>query len=207
MGEQEGHIFENVHLTNTTGANLNWGMQKARFLKDETPGDNVVELVFILYGTPDSTNWNDGVEKTLTLENLHLSPVDDPEPTVLNGTWSFQLSHFYQSQTANVDTTGAVWLDADHQNTITLEYLQISPLSVTYRLHCTDSSQIPLDDVGIDLVLQDGSVISLGMGNGTFGPDFMESTQAFETPIPLNQIDHIQFGNCSLSLPDSDRTT
>ena len=206
MGELEGHIFEDIRLSDTaSGTALNWGMQKARFLEDETPGDNIFELVFILYGTPGSANWNDGTEKTLTLERLHLEPdVGTTEgAVVLDGTWEFQLSHFYQSQAVEVDTDGAVWSDPDHPNTITLDYLQLSPLSVSYRLHCTDSSLIPKNDIGIDLVLRDGSIFSLSMGNGTFGPDFMEGVVAFDTPIPLERIDYIRFQEHMLHLPQN----
>ena len=51
MGEQEDHIAHGVGLVDAdTGERLNWGMQKARFLPDDTPGDNSLELVFMLLG-------------------------------------------------------------------------------------------------------------------------------------------------------------
>ena len=205
MVEAEGHVFEGVVLTDAaTGEDLNWGMQKARFLPDETPGDNVIELVFILYGTPNSVNWNDGSEKILTLRRLHLEPTDSgQEPMVLDGTWEFRLSHFYQSHTVEADVDGVIWEDTVHQNTLTLDYLQISPLGVTYRITCTDTMQVPMDDVGIDLLLDDGTLLSLGMGNGTIGPDYLESTWTFDAPIPLDRIDSILFGSESLTLPAS----
>ena len=205
MGEGEGYIFEGVtFIDTTTGEALDWGMQKARFLPDETPGDNVMELVFILYGSPNSVNWNDGSEKTLTLRRLHLEPMDgEQEPMVLDGMWEFQLSHFYQSQSVDVDVDGIVWEDTANQNTLTLDYLRISPLGVTYRIACTDAMKVPMDDVGIDLLLDDGTLLSLGMGNGTFGPDYLESTWTFDAPIPLDRIDAILFGNQTLTLPGS----
>ena len=205
MAEAEDHVFEGVTLTDAaTGETPDWGMQKARFLPDETPGDNVMELVFILYGSPNSVNWNDGSEKALTLRRLRLEPADcGQEPLVLDGTWEFQLSHFYQSKSVDVDVDGVVWEDTTNRNTLTLDYLRISPLGVTYRITCTDTMQVPMDDVGIDLLLDDGTLLSLGMGNGTFGPDYLESTWTFDAPIPLDRIDAVLFGNQALTLPGS----
>ena len=68
MGEQEDHIAHDVELVDAdTGERLNWGMQKARFLPDDTPGDNSLELVFMLLGGPNGANWVDGTSKTLTI--------------------------------------------------------------------------------------------------------------------------------------------
>ena len=70
-GEQEDHIAHDVELVDAdTGERLNWGMQKARFLPDDTPGDNSLELVFMLLGGPNGANWVDGTSKTLTITGL-----------------------------------------------------------------------------------------------------------------------------------------
>lgn len=75
MGEQEDHIAHGVGLVDAdTGERLNWGMQKARFLPDDTPGDNSLELVFMLLGGPNGANWVDGTSKTLTITDLILCP-------------------------------------------------------------------------------------------------------------------------------------
>ncbi len=75
MGEQEDHIAHDVELVDAdTGERLNWGMQKARFLPDDTPGDNSLELVFMLLGGPNGANWVDGTSKTLTITGLILCP-------------------------------------------------------------------------------------------------------------------------------------
>ena len=76
MGEQEDHIAHGVGLVDAdTGERLNWGMQKARFLPDDTPGDNSLELVFMLLGGPNGANWVDGTSKTLTITDLHLTVI------------------------------------------------------------------------------------------------------------------------------------
>lgn len=207
MGEQEDHVFLDVELRDTqTGDRLNWGMQKARFLPDSTPGDHVVELVFLLYGWPGGVNWNDGAEKTLYLSDLLLYPDvthQSGDYVLLEGDWSFDLTHFYQSQAVEVDTGGATYVERSTSNTLTLESLALSPLSASYRIRCTDSSLISSDHTGISLVLTDGTTVPLSCGLGTFGPDFMEGVTAFDSPIPLDQIDHVLFGDLPLSLPDS----
>ena len=88
MGEQEDHIAYDVELVNTqTGEQLNWGFQKARFLPDDTPGDNSLELVFMLLGFPRGANWIDGTQKTLTITGLGLHP-GGVESMHLEGAWS-----------------------------------------------------------------------------------------------------------------------
>ena len=64
-------------------------MQKARFLPDDTPGDNSLELVFMLLGGPNGANWVDGTSKTLTITDLILCPrePEDAEKTYLEGEW------------------------------------------------------------------------------------------------------------------------
>ena len=198
LAEQEGHIFMDVGLKEEkTGQLLNWGMQKACFLSDSTPEDNKTELVFMLLGSPDSANWNDGTAKTLTLTNLMLP--SGSQNVVLEGTWRFDLAHSYQSKQVTVDTTGATYENA--AGVYTLESLSLSPLSATFRISATDATTIPLDDVGIDVVLTDGSTTSLSCGVGTFGPDALEGNDSFDVPISLEEVEYIRFGPCTLTLP------
>lgn len=214
MREQEDHVFLNVSLRDTqTGELLNWGMQKARFLPDNSLGDNVVELVFMLYGNPDSANWNDGVPKTLYLSDLLLYPDvtrQSGEYVLLEGDWSFEVSHFYQSREIEVDAGGAERWDPERERMVTLEELKLSPLSASFTLSYPAEGSWPFTQFEIELVCRDGSSIVVDGGNGfsDFGPDgqggrdYFYGVHAFDAPIPLDQIDHIQFGAYKLLLPE-----
>ena len=166
-------MFLDVDLRDTaTGERLDWGVQKARFLPDSTPGDNVVELVFILYGWPGGVNWNDGVSKTLYLTDLALIPregTSGEKPMILEGTWSFALDHLYRSKILEVDPAGAVRLDTETQAMVTLESLTLSPLSVSFTLsYPPDAGSF----VHYELVLvcKDGSTVTINGANGYGDP-------------------------------------
>ena len=279
MGEQEDHIAHGVELVDAdTGERLNWGMQKARFLPDDTPGDNSLELVFMLLGGPNGANWVDGTSKTLTITDLILCPrePEDAGKTYLEGEWSFSLDSFYQGKEVEIntigavrwdeetermvtlegltlsplaasytisypveeswefvdlqlelvykdgssvtidggsgkgshgpdgqggtDTAGAVWYDETHQNTLVLEKLSFSSLSLTYRIHYDTPESATLADTGIRLVLADGTEIPVDGGSGTAGGTFMEGTTYFDAPVPLERVDHVLFGDIRVEL-------
>ena len=217
MGEGEDHIAYDVELVNTqTGERLDWGFQKARFLPDDTPGDNSLELVFMLLGFPRGANWIDGVPKTLTITGLGLHP-GGVESMHLEGEWSFSLDGFYPSKAVEVDTIGAARWDETTERMVALEGLTLSPLSAAF----TTSYPTRGDERGvftnleIELVFQDGStvVIDGGSGNTSPGPDgeggvvYFTGVHSFDTPLDLTQLDHIQFGEYRLELPGAPRQT
>lgn len=217
-GEQEAHIAHNVQLVNTqTGEQLNWGMQKARFLPDDTPGDNTLELVFMLLGFPRGANWIDGTSKTLTITDLLLQPreAEDAGMMYLEGEWSFSLDGFYPSKAVEVNTIGATRWDETTERMVTLEGLTLSPLSAAFTTSYPtwgDEGGV-FTSIEIELVFQDGStvVIDGGSGNTSPGPDGQGGTEyftgvhSFDTPLDLTQLDHIQFGEYRLELPDAPR--
>ena len=85
------------------------------------------------------------------------------------------------------DTAEAVWYDETHQNTLVLEKLSFSSLSLTYRMHYDTPESATLADTGIRLVLADGTEIPVDGGSGTAGGTFMEGTTYFLTrPVPWN---------------------
>ena len=214
MGTQEDHVFMDVNLRDTEiGEVLDWGMQKARFLPDDTPGDNVVELVFMLYGKPGGANWNDGISKTLCLTDLRLdsSVTQSPEKSVvLEGNWSFELNNIYQSKIVEVDPAGATRWDTESETNVTLESLTVSPLSLSFtRSYPADVG--PFVHYQFEIVCQDGSAAAINGANGfgdpgsdgTGGLNYFYGVSAFDIPIPLDRIDHIQFGDYSLALPET----
>lgn len=217
MGEQEDHIAHDVELVDAdTGERLNWGMQKARFLPDDTPGDNSLELVFMLLGSPRGVNWIDGTSKILTIYDLGLYP-DDGGDMRLEGEWSFSLDGFYPSKAVEVNPIGATRWDERTERMVTLEGLTLSPLAASF----TTSYPTWGDERGIlalaeiELVFQDGSTVSFdcGSGNTSQGPDgeggvvYFTGVYSFDAPLDLTQLDHIQFGEYRLELPDAPRQT
>jgi len=214
MGTQEDHVFQDVDLRDTaTGERPDWGIQKARFLPDSTPGDNVLELVFILYGRPGGINWNDGVSKTLYLTNLVLSPresTSEGEDMVLEGTWGFAMDHLYQSKSLEVDPAGAARLDTETQAMVTLESLTLSPLSVSFTLSYPPNAD-HFVHYELTLVCKDGSAVTINGANGYGDPgpdgpggqDYFYGVSAYDIPIPLEQIDHIHFGDHSIFLSET----
>ena len=98
------------------------------------------------------------------------------------------------------DTAGAVWYDETHQNTLVLEKLSFSSLSLPYRIHYDTPESATLADTGIRLVLADGTEIPVDGGSGTAGGTFMEGTTYFDAPVPLERVDHVLFGDIRVEL-------
>ena len=98
------------------------------------------------------------------------------------------------------DTAEAVWYDETHQNTLVLEKLSFSSLSLTYRIHYDTPESATLADTGIRLVLADGTEIPVDGGSGTAGGTFMEGTTYFDAPVPLERVDHVLFGDIRVEL-------
>lgn len=211
MGEQEDHIAHDVELVDAdTGERLNWGMQKARFLPDDTPGDNSLELVFMLLGGPNGANWVDGTSKTLTITGLILCPrePEDAEKTYLEGEWSFSLDSFYQGKEVEINTIGAVRWDEETERMVTLEGLTRSPLAASYTISYPVEESWEFVDLQLELVYKDGSSVTIdgGGGKGSHGPDgqggtdYFTGVRNFDAPLDLRELDHLQYGGCCLEI-------
>ena len=211
MGEQEDHIAHGVGLVDAdTGERLNWGMQKARFLPDDTPGDNSLELVFMLLGGPNGANWVDGTSKTLTITDLILCPrePEDAEKTYLEGEWSFSLDSFYQGKEVEINTIGAVRWDEETERMVTLEGLTRSPLAASYTISYPVEESWEFVDLQLELVYKDGSSVTIdgGGGKGSHGPDgqggtdYFTGVRNFDAPLDLRELDHLQYGGCRLEI-------
>lgn len=216
MGEQEDHIAHGVELVDAdTGERLNWGMQKARFLPDDTPGDNSLELVFMLLGGPNGANWVDGTSKTLTITDLILCPrePEDAGETYLEGEWSFSLDSFYQGKEVEINTIGAVRWDEETERMVTLEGLTLSPLAASYTISYPVEESWEFVDLQLELVYKDGSSVTIdgGGGKGSHGPDgqggtdYFTGVRNFDAPLDLHELDHLQYGGCRLEIPGEPR--
>ena len=213
MGEQEDHIAHGVGLVDAdTGERLNWGMQKARFLPDDTPGDNSLELVFMLLGSPRGVNWIDGTSKILTIYDLGLYP-DDGGDMRLEGEWSFSLDGFYPSKAVEVNPIGATRWDERTERMVTLEGLTLSPLAASYTISYPVEESWEFVDLQLELVYKDGSSVMIdgGSGKGSHGPDgqggtdYFTGVRNFDAPLDLRELDHLQYGGCRLEIPGEPR--
>ena len=213
MGEQEDHIAHDVELVDAdTGERLNWGMQKARFLPDDTPGDNSLELVFMLLGSPRGVNWIDGTSKILTIYDLGLYP-DDGGDMRLEGEWSFSLDGFYPSKAVEVNPIGATRWDERTERMVTLEGLTLSPLAASYTISYPVEESWEFVDLQLELVYKDGSSVTIdgGSGKGSHGPDgqggtdYFTGVRNFDAPLDLRELDHLQYGGCRLEIPGEPR--
>ena len=103
-------------------------------------------------------------------------------------------------QTVAVDTAGAVRHDAAGQGDLTLEELSFSSLSLDYRITYDNPEAVDLSDLGIYLVLTDGSRVSVDCGTGFPASGSIQGTTYFDAPVPLEQVDHVLFGDIRLEL-------
>ena len=191
---------------------------------DETPGDNIVEIVVKLTGPGLSSrdiaelketegdgftvmSFTDGKPKQLNFHNLWWKPwnTDLPYEVLLEGDWSFEIGRNAKAApTAYVDasgrTTESVWSEPGYP--LTLEYFRISPLSVTgeysypYDKTIADGTNVGYGVKNFALVMKDGSAVEIGTdGIAVQGPDYTMIDHCFDAPIDVTQVDHIVFGD------------
>ena len=191
-------------------------LQKAvEVLPDDTPGDNSLELVFMLLGGPNGANWVDGTSKTLTITGLILCPrePEDAGKTYLEGEWSFSLDSFYQGKEVEINTIGAVRWDEETERMVTLEGLTLSPLAASYTISYPVEESWEFVDLQLELVYKDGSSVTIdgGGGKGSHGPDgqggtdYFTGVRNFDAPLDLRELDHLQYGGCRLEIPGEPR--
>ena len=171
-GEGQGdHIAHDVELVDAdTGERLNWGMQKARFLRTtnrprgQRPWSwmfGAVHCRLETNGVKPPAGWADGTSKTLTITDLILCPrePEDAEKTYLEGEWSFSLDSFYQGKEVEINTIGAVRWDEETERMVTLEGLDgLSPGGLYHLLPSGGKLGVCRSPAAaqLELVLQDG---------------------------------------------------
>lgn len=199
---------------------------------DETPGDNVVEIVIKLTEQyidsrmmaelkktegEDFTilSFADGKPKQINIHNLWWNPwnTDLPYEVVLEGDWSFEIGRNAKpSPTIYVDasgrTTESEWSEPGYP--LTLEYFRISPLTVVgeysypYDERAAEGLIMGYGVRNFALVMKDGSKMELGDGSpSVHGGDFITLDYHFDAPIDVTQVDHIVFGDQIIPVPQT----
>lgn len=194
---------------------------------DETPGDNIVEVVVKLKSSYLTTrdiadlketegddftalSFTDGKPKQLRFHNIWWKPwnTDLPYEVLLEGDWSFEIGlNAKAAPTVYVDASGriteSVWSEPGH--TLTLEYFRISPLAVVGEYSYPYDERVAegsIEGYGVKnfaLVMKDGSAVEIGAdGSAVQGPDYTSIDYRFAAPIDVTQVDHIRFGTLEI---------
>ena len=188
-------------------------------LPDNEPNDNRKEFVITLTNhSYEGIALNDGVSKVLTIHGLWIQDKYKEYTPVFTGEFQFDIGLNFQSQTVNLDAKGVSWTDQVLNYTNTLEYMTLSPLSLSYCYH-TDlpDNKYFGPAVSISIALKDGTEFIPGydttqeivdylqgyynMGpedilplSGGPGPD-TEGYFTFDEPLDLSQVDYVAFGD------------
>ena len=223
----EGHDFITCEGYDIPGVSCNFDWF------DETPGDNIVEVVVKLRSSYLTTrdvaelketegedftvlSFTDGKSKQLRFHNIWWKPwnTDLPYEVLLEGDWSFEIGRNAKpSPTVYVDasgrTTESEWSEPGYP--LTLEYFRISPLAVVGEYSYPYDERIiegSCDGYGVTnfaLVMKDGSTLELGTGGGgTTGWDYQSLNCRFDAPIDVTQVDHIVFGDQIIPVPQAE---
>lgn len=204
MGEGEDITLvpeEDVYESFGWSLSLDW-------LPDSDPTDNVKEVVLRCTAAGDE-KFNDGVSKLLTIHGLWVQSPDKEYTQILSGEFTFDIGMYYESKIVSLDCEGSTWYDEAYEFTNTLEYLELSPLSLSYQFKSTlPENDLIIPGVGeIQIVLKDGTVFY----DGTYPPEepdarydpsivsdaFVsthEGYMLFDTPLDLTQVDYVQYG-------------
>lgn len=222
----EGHDFITSEGYDIPGVSCNFDWF------DETPGDNVVEVVVKLRSSYLTTrdiaelketegedftvlSFTDGKSKQLRFHNIWWKPwnTDLPYEVLLEGDWSFEIGRNAKpSPTVYVDasgrTTESEWSEPGYP--LTLEYFRISPLAVVgeysypYDETIAEGTNVGYGVKNFALVMKDGSAVEIGAdGSAVQGPDYTSIDYCFDAPIDVTQVDHIVFGDQIIPVPQT----
>lgn len=191
-------------------------------LPDSEPNDNLKEFVITFSNQScDGIALNDGVSKLLTIRGLWVQDKYKNYTPVFTGQFQFDIGLNFRSQTVALDAKGVSWTDQMLDYTNTVEYMTLSPLSLSYCYHTTlPDNKYFGPAVSISIVLKDGTEFISGYDttqeivdylrgyynmapedilplSGEPGPD-NEGYFLFDEPLDLSQVDYVAFGDVKL---------
>ena len=227
----EGHYYqffgnapgEALTLDAADGARFGYNMDRT-VLADSEPNDNRKEFVLCFtmgYGDKSGVKFNDGGSKILTIPGLWVQDAQKGYTPVFTGEFRFDIGLNFQSKTVELDAKGASWTDPVLGYTNTLEYLALSPLSLSFRYRTTlPENKYFGPDVSIAVVLKDGTqfvpvydttqnLVDYLKGYHDLEPEDIlplpgepgQDTQgyiAFDEPLDLSQVDCVLFGDVKI---------
>ena len=205
-----------ITLTPAEGAyqSFGWGLSQ-EWLPDNDPTDNRKEVV-LRYTRAGEFRFNDGVSKVLTIRGLWIQSPDKEYTQILEGEFSFDIGIHYESTVLTLDCGGAYYTDPTYGYTNILEELELSPLSFSYRFRSTMPENdwvIPgLGDLRI--VMKDGTnflpavvvpekpLFEIPLSDTPVSVH--ESFDVFDTPLDLEQVDYVQYGETRIPVAQID---
>lgn len=175
--------------------------QGTETLPDADPTDNVKEFLITWISSGDADlAFNDEVPKTLKIPGLWIQDIDRTYPQVLDGEWTFDVSLLNNCKVVPLDVTGLTYDSTGTTQqgeeiplTVTVEKMNLSPLSLEWEIRYTEiPSEHFFPMLAAKVVLKDGTVVSFGQDGGGIGGDtYSNGVYIFDKPMDLHEIDHI----------------
>ncbi len=227
-GETEGYyqLFgmgkgEALELDLSAYEDYGWDLS-LDWLPDDDPTDNVKEVVLRYVKQPDTAlDFHDGISKPLTIHGLWVQSPDKEYTPVFTGEFTFDIGLYFESQVVEVDTLGATFTNSTYGFTNRLEELTLSPLSLSCRwsTNLEENGIIGAALGDLRIVLKDGTVFwpkettvrNPDKRDSRFDESSVKDTfvhtydtsEVFDAPLDLSQVDYIQYGDTKLTLPQS----
>lgn len=195
-GEWYSIVDENGEKLPVYSENVEW--------IDAEPGDNVLELVVCFStGANGSAHFDDGKSRTLTIPGIWREGLDKEYTKVLDGPWSFDIVFHSGVGVKTLDVDGLPVKSVedgveivDDGRSITLRTMSISPLTLSYGYDYTISNPNVIPGPGtVQIVMKDGSIVEVFGGQGSDTGSYCEEDGIIQTPIDLDEVDYIQFGD------------
>lgn len=179
---------------------LGWNLQII-WMPDNDSTDNVKEVV-LRYTMVGDAKFNDGVSKLLTIHGLWIQSPDKGYTPIFTGEFTFDIGMHYDSLVIPLDCKGASWHNVTYAYTNTLESLELSPLSLSFRFKTTlpDNHQIRTGLGPIEIVLKDGSKFTGILDEHAHSRSNTPASShdgyiVFNEPLDLTQVDYVQYGD------------
>lgn len=222
----EGHDFITSEGYDIPGVSCNFDWF------DETPGDNVVEVVVKLRSSYLTTRDVAELKETEGEDFTVLSFTDGKSSSCGSITSGGSRGTRISPMRCCWRATGALrsagtpsrlprsmWTRPDEPPKangrspgypLTLEYFRISPLAVVgeysypYDETIAEGTNVGYGVKNFALVMKDGSAVEIGAdGSAVQGPDYTSIDYCFDAPIDVTQVDHIVFGDQIIPVPQT----
>ena len=183
-------------------------------LPDDDPADNRKEFVLFFHAPMGGTDlqFNDGFSKELSISGLWVQSPDKEYTAIFTGDFIFDIGLNFQSQTIDLDCTGAIYYNEVYGYTNILDSLKLSPLSITAEFRSTLEASLWLSPgVGpLRIVLKDGTIfwppeteVQISGRHPRFDEanvkdEYVTSdvvSSPFDQPLDLSQVDYVQYGD------------
>lgn len=198
-GEEEGYyqlfgdeLGEKITLRDEDGQEL------PRYVEFEwmprTGEENILTAVIRLWPV-EGVDFSDGTDKVLHIPGLWVQSPDKEYTPVLTGGWDFNIgAHCGNVEIRELDVTG-VTQGTEECGTLVMDSLRLSPLGMRWRAHWTSPQEGIWPGAEIAVVMEDGGEVSLDSTMGSCEEDWSEDYGPFETPIDLNQVTAVRWGD------------